>query len=105
MSRHTRARAIPTTTPKPVILPLPTAMVASLLARTVLRQRVAVNARSFHASGPARSAHDHYHHLPFAFPGQKKAAFAAKLTFFLVSGFSIPIAASVWQLKKSGGSD
>ncbi|PPQ64696.1 hypothetical protein CVT24_008323 [Panaeolus cyanescens] len=73
-------------------------MAASLIARTALRQRVAVNARSFHASGPARSAHDDYHHLPFAFPGQKKAAFGTKLTLFLVSGFSIPFVASVWQL-------
>jgi hypothetical protein len=37
-------------------------------------------------------------HLPFQFPGEKKFAFAVKLTLFLASGFAIPFAASAYQL-------
>jgi hypothetical protein len=37
-------------------------------------------------------------HLPFKFPGDKKFAFAAKLTFFLAFGFSIPFIAAGYQL-------
>ncbi|KAF9247215.1 hypothetical protein BU15DRAFT_70049 [Melanogaster broomeanus] len=55
-------------------------------------------------AAPARYAHGHgdYHHLPFAFPGKNRAAFGAKLTVFLLTGFSIPFAAVFFQLKKSG---
>jgi len=68
-----------------------------------LRQQ-ALRIRAFHASTPARSSgHGHYHHLPFQFPGEKKFAFAVKLTLFLTSGFAIPFAASAYQLKKSAG--
>ena len=37
-------------------------------------------------------------HLPFQFPGERKFAFAAKLTLFLASGFSIPFLAAAYQL-------
>lgn len=37
-------------------------------------------------------------HLPFQFPGEKKFAFAAKLTVFLTVGFSIPFLAAAYQL-------
>lgn len=37
-------------------------------------------------------------HLPFKFPGEKKFAFAAKLTLFLSFGFSIPFLAAAYQL-------
>ena len=37
-------------------------------------------------------------HLPFQFPGEKKFAFAVKLTLFLTSGFSIPFLAAAYQL-------
>lgn len=37
-------------------------------------------------------------HLPFQFPGEKKFAFAVKLTIFLASGFAIPFVASAYQL-------
>ncbi|KAI6035289.1 hypothetical protein F5J12DRAFT_792440 [Pisolithus orientalis] len=41
-------------------------------------------------------------HLPFQFPGNKRAAFAFKLSAFLISGFSIPFLAAAFQLKKAG---
>ncbi|KIJ70180.1 hypothetical protein HYDPIDRAFT_104854 [Hydnomerulius pinastri MD-312] len=55
-------------------------------------------------AAPVRYAHGHgeYHHLPFSFPGNKRKAFAVKLSLFLISGFSIPFAAAAFQLKKSG---
>jgi hypothetical protein len=37
-------------------------------------------------------------HLPFDFPGEKKFAFAVKLTLFLGFGFSIPFLAAAYQL-------
>ncbi|KAF4574883.1 hypothetical protein EYR40_005380 [Pleurotus pulmonarius] len=72
-------------------------MVLSVVAR-----RVAVaGVRSIHTTAPVRSAGHDYHHLPFAWPGNKKTAFGLKLTSFLLFGFSIPVVASVYQLKKS----
>lgn len=38
-------------------------------------------------------------HLPFQFPGKKRAAFAIKLSAFLLSGFSIPFLAASFQLQ------
>ncbi|KAF9534829.1 hypothetical protein CPB83DRAFT_888789 [Crepidotus variabilis] len=79
-------------------------MSLSILARSsVLRQQALAGARSFHASARSSSAHGDYHHLPFAFPGNKKIAFGVKLTTYLVVGFSIPFAASWWQIEKSKG--
>ncbi|KIM68617.1 hypothetical protein SCLCIDRAFT_884864 [Scleroderma citrinum Foug A] len=51
-----------------------------------------------HISAPVRYAHGHgeYH-----FPGNKRAAFAVKLSAFLLAGFSIPFVAAVFQLKKA----
>jgi len=82
-------------------------MSLSLLARSpALRQQAIVRARAFHASGPARSAHGDYHHLPFAWPGNKKLSFGAKVSAYLLLGFSLPFFSSLYQLKKSaGGSD
>ena len=37
-------------------------------------------------------------HLPFDFPGEKKAAFGLKLFVFMASGFSIPFLAAAYQL-------
>ncbi|KJA29972.1 hypothetical protein HYPSUDRAFT_196268 [Hypholoma sublateritium FD-334 SS-4] len=80
-------------------------MSLALLARPALRQQTLVRARAFHASRPARSTHDDYHHLPFAWP-TNKTVWAAKVTTYLVLGFSIPFIASGYQLHKSaGGSD
>ncbi|RXW25274.1 hypothetical protein EST38_g542 [Candolleomyces aberdarensis] len=75
-------------------------MALTVLARSAARQGV----RTFRTSAVARSAgHDHYHHLPFAWPGDKKLAFGTKVGAFLVVGFAIPFVASVYQLKKSAG--
>ncbi|KAF8812358.1 hypothetical protein BYT27DRAFT_7132867 [Phlegmacium glaucopus] len=76
----------------------------SILTRSPAFRQQALRVRAFHASTPARSSgHDHYHHLPFQFPGDKKFAFGAKVTLFLTFGFSIPFLASAYQLKKSAG--
>ncbi|KAF9226466.1 hypothetical protein BS17DRAFT_775669 [Gyrodon lividus] len=66
------------------------------LASQSLRSQVA----RVRVAAPARYVHGHgeYHHLPFAFPGKKRAAFGVKLSLFLLSGFSIPFAASAFQL-------
>ncbi|KAL0949732.1 hypothetical protein HGRIS_009772 [Hohenbuehelia grisea] len=77
-------------------------MSVSMLARAALRQRAVAGARSIHTTAPVRSS-GHYHHLPFAFPGNKKAAFGAKVFVYLLTGFSIPFIASAYQLKKSAG--
>ncbi|TFK43620.1 hypothetical protein BDQ12DRAFT_718819 [Crucibulum laeve] len=77
-------------------------MLAQLI-RSAPRQQTLVRARAIHASASARSAHGHYHHLPFQLPGDKKAAFGAKLMVYLSVGFSIPFIASYYQLKKSAG--
>ncbi|KIL70142.1 hypothetical protein M378DRAFT_67661 [Amanita muscaria Koide BX008] len=69
-----------------------------MLSTTARSFAVRQHARTFHASVLRRSEHGHYHHLPFDFPGEKKAAFGLKVFAFLVSGFSIPIFASVYQL-------
>ncbi|KAI6047273.1 hypothetical protein EDC04DRAFT_2887079 [Pisolithus marmoratus] len=55
-------------------------------------------------TAPVRFAHGHgeYHHLPFQFPGNKRATFALKLSAFLLTGFSIPFLAAAFQLKKAG---
>lgn len=37
-------------------------------------------------------------HLPFKFPGERKFAFAVKLTLFLTTGFAIPFVAAAYQL-------
>ncbi|KAF8138576.1 hypothetical protein EV363DRAFT_1394018 [Boletus edulis] len=73
-----------------------------MLARAPLSVRSQVT--RLRVASPARHAHGHgeYHHLPFAFPGKKRAAFGIKLSLFLLSGFSIPFAAAAFQLKKSG---
>ncbi|KAF8057968.1 hypothetical protein FPV67DRAFT_1364525, partial [Lyophyllum atratum] len=74
-------------------------MSLSILARSpVLRQQASARARSFHTSSSARSAHGHYHHLPFNLPGEKKGIFAVKIIAFLGTGFAIPFAAAKWQL-------
>ncbi|KAG8218740.1 hypothetical protein J3R82DRAFT_4410 [Butyriboletus roseoflavus] len=74
----------------------------TMLARAPLSLRSQVT--RLRVTSPARYAHGHgeYHHLPFAFPGKKRAAFAIKLSLFLLSGFSIPFAAVTYQLKKAG---
>jgi len=73
-----------------------------MLARAPLNLRSQVS--RLRVVTPARYAHGHgeYHHLPFAFPGKKRAAFGIKLSLFLITGFSIPFAAAAFQLKKSG---
>ncbi|PPQ92375.1 hypothetical protein CVT25_008725 [Psilocybe cyanescens] len=77
-------------------------MSLSILARSsVIRQQAL--SRSFHASKTARSAHDDYHHLPFQWPGEKKATFGAKVAVYLAFGFSIPFIASYYQIQKSAG--
>ncbi|KIM46274.1 hypothetical protein M413DRAFT_441358 [Hebeloma cylindrosporum] len=81
-------------------------MSLSLLARSTALRQQAIRARAFHASGPARSVHGDYHHLPFAWPGDKKFSFGVKVSAYLALGFSLPFFASWYQLKKSaGGSD
>ncbi|KAH9482924.1 hypothetical protein JR316_0005024 [Psilocybe cubensis] len=76
-------------------------MSLSILARSSAVRQQALS-RGFHASKAARSAgHDDYHHLPFAWPGQKKAAFGAKVAVYLTFGFSIPFIASWYQIQKS----
>ncbi|KAF9452468.1 hypothetical protein P691DRAFT_756393 [Macrolepiota fuliginosa MF-IS2] len=82
---------------------LPLAMSLSILTRTPARQ-VFARARSLHTTTPVRDVHGHYHHLPFAFPAKdSKGAFGVKVAAYLMAGFSIPFAASWWQLKKSAG--
>lgn len=68
-----------------------------LLAQRVMRSQVA---RAATAVRYARG-HGTYHHLPFQFPGKKRAAFAIKLSAFLLSGFSIPFLAASFQLNKA----
>ncbi|KAH7887827.1 hypothetical protein F5I97DRAFT_904009 [Phlebopus sp. FC_14] len=70
-----------------------------MLARApqTLRSQVA----RVRTAAPARYAHGHYHHLPFQFPGKNRAAFAVKLSLFLLTGFSIPFGAAAFQLKKA----
>ncbi|RDB22681.1 hypothetical protein Hypma_010294 [Hypsizygus marmoreus] len=73
----------------------------AVLARSqAVRQ---VRARAFHTTGPVRAPHGEYHHLPFAWPGNKKAAFGAKVFLYLITGFSIPFIATKYQLIKSQG--
>ncbi|KAF9482484.1 hypothetical protein BDN70DRAFT_875049 [Pholiota conissans] len=79
-------------------------MSSSLLARSALRQQTLVRARGFHASRVSRSAHDDYHHLPFAFP-ENKGIWGAKVASYLIFGFSIPFIAAGYQMQKSAGSD
>ncbi|KAH6914994.1 hypothetical protein BKA70DRAFT_1257652 [Coprinopsis sp. MPI-PUGE-AT-0042] len=74
------------------------AMLTTVAARTSLR-----SARGFRTSAVARSAGHDYHHLPFAWPGDKKVSFGTKLGVFLAFGFSIPFVASAYQLKKAAG--
>jgi len=74
-------------------------MLSTATRSLVVRQRF----RAFHASALRRSDHGHYHHLPFNFPGEKKAAFGFKVFTFLAAGFSIPILASFYQLRKAAG--
>ncbi|TFK28819.1 hypothetical protein FA15DRAFT_664886 [Coprinopsis marcescibilis] len=71
----------------------------AVAARTSLRQ----GARGFRTSAVVRSAGHDYHHLPFAWPGNKKLSFGTKMGVFLVAGFSIPFVATALQLKKSSG--
>ncbi|KII94733.1 hypothetical protein PLICRDRAFT_47753 [Plicaturopsis crispa FD-325 SS-3] len=74
----------------------------SLIARAprvLLRQQAAVRAPVRNMS----SGHGEYHHLPFAWPGQKKAKFGAKVTVLLATGFGLPFFAAYLQLRKSGG--
>ncbi|KAF6762701.1 hypothetical protein DFP72DRAFT_1060952 [Ephemerocybe angulata] len=74
-------------------------MALTVLARSAARQGV----RTFRTSAVAKSAGHDYHHLPFAWPGDKKVAFGTKVGVFLAVGFAIPFVASVYQLKKSAG--
>ncbi|PPQ69565.1 hypothetical protein CVT26_001567 [Gymnopilus dilepis] len=77
-------------------------MSLTVLARSsALRQNAALGSRAFHVSRVARSDHGHYHHLPFQWPGEKKVTFGAKVAVFLLTGFSIPFLASLYQLSVS----
>jgi len=81
-------------------------MSLSMLARSsALRQNAVIGSRAFHVSKIERSEHGHYHHLPFQWPGEKKATFGAKVGVFLAFGFSIPFLAAAFQLKKAGGAE
>jgi len=74
----------------------PSAKMLSTAARSLVRQR------AFHTSALRRSEHGHYHHFPFEFPTQKnKAVFGLKLFLFMASGFSIPLMAATYQLRKA----
>ncbi|KAJ8502436.1 hypothetical protein ONZ45_g62 [Pleurotus djamor] len=70
---------------------------------SVVARRSVSGFRSLHTTAVARSAGHDYHHLPFAWPGDKKVSFGTKVTVFLIAGFSIPFVASAYQLKKSAG--
>jgi len=72
------------------------------LASRAARAQSSVIKRQIHSSNVVRSSHGDYHHLPFAWPHDKKASFAIKLAAYLGLGFSIPFIAGAWQLKKSG---
>ncbi|KAJ3894580.1 hypothetical protein GG344DRAFT_73883 [Lentinula edodes] len=77
-------------------------MSLALASRSAARAHSAVFRRQLHASGAIRSPHGEYHHLPFAWPHDKKASFALKLTAYLGIGFAIPFIAGAYQLKKGG---
>ncbi|KAF8221728.1 hypothetical protein L208DRAFT_1326336 [Tricholoma matsutake] len=72
-------------------------MSLSILLRSALRQQ-AIRARSLHTTAPIRADHGHYHHLPFQFPGKRKALFGFQLFVYMASGFSIPFLAARHQL-------
>ncbi|KIK65356.1 hypothetical protein GYMLUDRAFT_38804 [Collybiopsis luxurians FD-317 M1] len=74
----------------------------ALASRSATRAHSAVFKRQLHASNTVRSTHGEYHHLPFAWPHDKKAGFAIKLVAYLGLGFAIPFVAGAWQLRKSG---
>ncbi|KAJ4466504.1 hypothetical protein J3R30DRAFT_2269729 [Lentinula aciculospora] len=71
-------------------------------SRSAVRAHSAIFRRQMHASNAVRSPHGEYHHLPFAWPHDKKASFALKLVAYLGFGFSIPFIAGAYQLKKAG---
>ncbi|KAE9410382.1 hypothetical protein BT96DRAFT_1011933 [Gymnopus androsaceus JB14] len=77
-------------------------MSLALASRSAARAQSHVFRRQLHASNVVRSPHGEYHHLPFAWPGDKKAGFAIKLVAYLGFGFSIPFIAGFYQIKKSG---
>jgi len=70
----------------------------SLVARTSVLQRQVLHSRVF---VPSRGAHG-YKHMPFNYEGSK-AAFGAKVAVFLLTGFSIPMVASYYQIRKAAG--
>jgi len=72
-------------------------MLAPMIRAPILRTARA----HLHTSVPVRSAGGApYHPLPFDFPGDRKAAFAAKLVAYLGFGFALPfIAVKIQQLK------
>ncbi|TFK75995.1 hypothetical protein BDN72DRAFT_831435 [Pluteus cervinus] len=80
-------------------------MSLAVLARASLRRQQGI-ARSFHSTGPARSAGHDYHPFPFSFPraleSSSKAALGFKVFAFLSTGFAIPFIAAGVQLKKAG---
>ncbi|KAJ3999518.1 hypothetical protein F5050DRAFT_1737452 [Lentinula boryana] len=71
-------------------------------SRSTARARSVIFRRQLHASHGVRSPHGEYHHLPFAWPHDKKTSFALKLTAYLGFGFAIPFIAGAYQLKKAG---
>ncbi|KAJ3766363.1 hypothetical protein FB446DRAFT_653929 [Lentinula raphanica] len=73
-------------------------MSLALASRSVARTHSAILRRQLHASHAVRSSHGDYHHLPFAWPHDKKASFAIKLTAYLGLGFAIPFVAGAYQL-------
>ncbi|KAF5393686.1 hypothetical protein D9757_000108 [Collybiopsis confluens] len=73
----------------------------TLASRSTAITRSAVFKRQLHSSNAVRSGHGEYHHLPFAWPHNKKASFAVKLVAYVGVGFALPFAAGAWQLSKS----
>ena len=90
-------------------------MSLTLLTRALARQSIA-RTRALHTTSPVRDDHGHYHvcivfllalrvvltlsqHLPFDLPtNQNKRIFGLKVAVYFITGFSIPFAASWWQL-------
>ncbi|KAH9007001.1 hypothetical protein EDB86DRAFT_2869481 [Lactarius hatsudake] len=70
----------------------------SFLARTPALRRQIIQSRAF---VPSRGVHG-YKHMPFNYEGSK-AVFGAKVAVFLLTGFSIPVVASYYQLRKAAG--
>ena len=89
-------------------------MSLSVLVRSAAIRQQALRARSLHTTVPIRADHGHYHvrssrnvhdkyspsmqHLPFQFPGERKALFGFKLFVYMATGFSLPFLAARHQL-------